>query len=844
MILLNGHSRTPARKVPVEALSLQLKERDSTAAMTQADMTGIGTESWFLDDTEPGAGLIWRVSSIGTVYDTHTPTVNLEFITATLRDKILFGEVTPAAITGNPKATTCTARQAVEYILRQQGDWRLGGFECTNVSNAYKFDGDTLWDALESVTNTLTDAWWDYDLSSYPFRLFIRKKTDAVASELRCGRNIRTIRRNIDKSGMYTRFYPIGKDDLHLNSRYREKNTALYGVIEHTETDTSRESESELAAWASEKLSRHAEPTVTIEVDGLELVRATGESLDRLTLGRMCRVPLPEYGTTITERIVGLNYPDKVHEPELVRISLSNQREDVTRIIADAMKSSGRGGRAAARQSKNDHAWFEDTNDHVAMVAEGIVGTDALGNPNWTRLSQIIVDGQGIHQTVQGIQGELVIAQTAIEQNEYEISIRATRDEMDSAITVSADNVKAYVNDTKNEIESGLDISLGKVRAYVDDKDAGLKSEISVERSRIGLVVSGTGSNAKIKPAAITAAINQDGSSNVYLSADKIALDGSTRLSGAMTVRGGNLTVIKTAYLGGGAYITGGNSLTFQTSGTPATNYTMTPAKVAGMIVDARVDGDTLKLWKFNDPAGSPSITFNKPIVQTKVAGSWSNGKVTVQGDASGSLTYVRYLSAGTKEKQDGTAYNGDKQFYVPILVHDGQGTPPTYEQTGYRAYVDATATYNAGRDGVWVDYRDAGQSGYDYNPQGSINTAHAQLALVSEGDVLATWKIPQLQPRTVTANNSGDTFYPLSGYAGLSSVTVNIPVLNHSATLTRVYCSANSSGTRSSSGKLYYYDASSDSYKAASSGDAYWFRASVTIDTSSDGDTKTVNYA
>ena len=36
MILLNGHSLTPARKVPVEALSLTLKERESTASMTPA----------------------------------------------------------------------------------------------------------------------------------------------------------------------------------------------------------------------------------------------------------------------------------------------------------------------------------------------------------------------------------------------------------------------------------------------------------------------------------------------------------------------------------------------------------------------------------------------------------------------------------------------------------------------------------------------------------------------------------------------------------------------------------------------------------------------------------------
>ena len=64
MILLTGHSLTPARKVPVEAMSIQLKERDSTATLTPADMTGIGVNSWLKDEGNPGNGIVWRVKSI------------------------------------------------------------------------------------------------------------------------------------------------------------------------------------------------------------------------------------------------------------------------------------------------------------------------------------------------------------------------------------------------------------------------------------------------------------------------------------------------------------------------------------------------------------------------------------------------------------------------------------------------------------------------------------------------------------------------------------------------------------------------------------------------------------
>ena len=77
MILLNGHSLAPKRKIPLEAMSLQLKERDSTATMVPADMTGIGIGSWVKDETEPGAGIVWRVKSIGEAYATRTTTVQL-----------------------------------------------------------------------------------------------------------------------------------------------------------------------------------------------------------------------------------------------------------------------------------------------------------------------------------------------------------------------------------------------------------------------------------------------------------------------------------------------------------------------------------------------------------------------------------------------------------------------------------------------------------------------------------------------------------------------------------------------------------------------------------------------
>ena len=490
MILLSGHSLTQARRILPERMSMALTERGSTAEMVPDSMDGIGVGSWFLDNTNPGKGIVWRVRSIETAFLTRTPRIELEHIIHTLKDRILFGEVTPATITGIEGAETCSALQTVQYILARQSDWVLGAFGYSD-SNPYKFDGNSLYDALETVTRSLKDAWWSYDLTSYPFKLNITPRPANVVCELRAGRNLESVTRRLDTSNMYTRFYPIGKDDLHIPGNFVSRNENLYGVIEHVEVNQGFETESELIRWANQRLDVHAQPLDNIEINGLELADATGEPLDRLSLGRVCRVPLPEYGTTITEKITQLRYTDKIHEPEVVTITLANEQEDIEKVIADAIKEgagpSGGGGRAAARQDKEDHAWFEDTDTHVAMVAEGIVGKDADGNPDWARLSKIVVDGTGIHQTVEVMKEGMAAQNTRIDQTERRIILEANRA-------------------TAAESE--------------------LSGRITVAANRISLVVTERDGHAVVNTASIVAGINANHGSYIKLQADTINLSG------------------------------------------------------------------------------------------------------------------------------------------------------------------------------------------------------------------------------------------------------------------------------------------------------------------------------
>lgn len=512
MVLLEEKSLTPRTKFQPEKLSLTLTERTSTATMTVSeDAPEMTVGDWMKMEDGPGAGIVWRIKSIDDQYDRATKTVNLEHIINTLRDRIIIDEVKSEYISGSAGVWPTNGDTARFILENWQSTWRLGGVADGEVRNPYSFNGDDLFSALETVSGTIEDCFWHYDMSSYPFRIDLVYLSPSVVSEMRTDRNIRTLKKTIDRTGMYTRIFPIGKDDLRIPGGSISMNTEIYGAIHKTETDESKETADELYWWAYEKLRKHCYPTVTISISGLDLAEATGETLDKLRVGYMCRVPLPEYNTTITERVTKLSYSDVINDPMNVTVTLSNKQEDVATIssvINNLTSAMGGGGRTRAANSGKDHAWIEDTEEHVALVAEGIIGTDENGEPNWKRLSQIVVDGEGLHQTVEEIKEGDVIRDARIDVNEkrilQEVTDRTNADgELQGRITVQADRITQEVIQRQGDVEA-------------------LSGRIIVEAGKISQIVSAVGEDGEVTAASIVLAINKAGDSEARIDANKV----------------------------------------------------------------------------------------------------------------------------------------------------------------------------------------------------------------------------------------------------------------------------------------------------------------------------------
>ena len=469
MIILSRGSLGQTGRFKPDTFALNLAERGSTATLTIQKIFApdLIVGDWLQDDTDPGSGIVWRVKTIDTQYDRGLMTIQLEDLINSLNDTLLNGEVKPSDIAG-PGATTCTARQAVEYILARQANWVLGSFDYGSVSNPYNFNGDSLKAALDTVSSSLEDPVWSYDFSTHPFTLNITHESAAVACEMRMDRNISTMRVTVDKSRMYTRFYPIGKKNLRLDMPgYVQKNVETWGAIEKTETDESKDTKEKLLAWANERLNVHADPMVTVTIGGLDLSEQTGEDLDNLKLSRKCRVPLPRYSTTITEKITKLAWRDKLAEPRNVTVTMANQQEDIASIINRMNKSSGSGGRAKAKDEEEDHAWMVDTTDHIGLVAEAVAGEGA--DVDWSIVASVMVDGKGVHQRVTETEGELVTAFSAIEATSTNIYLQvgSARSDLTSYIEQTKSSIMSSVYDSVNDLHSEIMETQSMIRSAV-----------------------------------------------------------------------------------------------------------------------------------------------------------------------------------------------------------------------------------------------------------------------------------------------------------------------------------------------------------------------------------------
>ena len=303
--------RTGERLHPIRCTATLNLTPLSVATMTlPEDGPGPGIRDWIALEGPEGPLGIYRVASATATGGQRQ--LSLEHGAATLEDDLL---PAGAVLSGD-------LRGMLTALLGHQSAprWALGEVEISGALPALEAGGRSLLQALLDALALDDTAMPVFDQSAEPWRVHVRRKPDAPACECRLNRNLQGVSVTVSDAELCTRAVTEA-------GSFDSDSVGTWGVVARSVIADSE-------AGARRYLAAHGEPGVSVAVDALQLAALTGEPLDRFALGQLCRVALPDWGVTVTERVVSVAYPDLLGDPTRVRLTLSNARPDASLRLA------------------------------------------------------------------------------------------------------------------------------------------------------------------------------------------------------------------------------------------------------------------------------------------------------------------------------------------------------------------------------------------------------------------------------------------------------------------------------------------------------------------------------
>lgn len=470
--LLDAQFREVARLHPSRLSATDKLEPTSTATMglPYGDPAVKLRDYVELFDADGSKG-IYRVEGINSS-NGERQTVNLSHGIVTLEDVLM----PPDAFLEGSIKTMLAA------VLAQQITplWTLGEVEVpedeaytVNASNAIALQ------ALINIASLTPEYSFTYDQSATPWVLHFRRRKQEPSCECRLSRNMSNVSVSFSPQEMCTRV----TSELLPNGYMDADNADEWGVIAR-ELPVEEETTPEGAVVLAEKyLEQHKNPTTSIEIEAIDLAKQTGESLDALILGRLCRVALPDWGVTYDHQIVSIYWADLMGKPQQKKLSLATRKKRAETALAQAAQ--------AKKQASRNYRHIRETENSVLIQAEKIA---LLGEEINLKATKAEVDG----------------AITRI--STVEIDLDAAK----AAIALKADRTE--YNDLEKRVSSA-EINIDGANAAIQ-----LKADVTI--------VDGLGSRLS------SAEISIDGlNSTIDLKADKIDLQGFVTATELETVR-------------------------------------------------------------------------------------------------------------------------------------------------------------------------------------------------------------------------------------------------------------------------------------------------------------------
>lgn len=320
--LLDSGMKELARLNPVSLSMDENLSPLSTAEMVLPEGECAAETGQFVElYTSHGSAGIFRVQQAEQDYGGRV-TLALEHGMTTLGDGIMPGESEQSG----------TTRQLLAAILACQPKtmWQLGTVAVPDSRTlTWKCDHSNLLESLCSLMDELTGYRLTFDQSVFPWVMNVEALSDDDGCECRLSRNLTSLRVEEDRSELCTRLYVSG-----LSSPMDADTMGTYGVITRSMDGDPDIGTEELTKQGRAYLEAHKTPSVSVTMDAVDWYEATGEPFDRFTLGRVCRVCLPDYGKTIRQRVISLSWPDVYGQPDQVTVTLASESTTAVSVMA------------------------------------------------------------------------------------------------------------------------------------------------------------------------------------------------------------------------------------------------------------------------------------------------------------------------------------------------------------------------------------------------------------------------------------------------------------------------------------------------------------------------------
>ena len=711
--------------------------------------------------------------------------------------------------------------------------WQLGTCADPNPWNK-DIKYDNLMECLTEIARKEEDYMFTFDQSTFPWTLNFVARDNDVLSEFRLNRNTENCVITEDDADLCTRLYlsvtsETNDDEGHgtyIDEGYFTYNDTTaqsdFGVVCKTAGVNQEDfaSQAALEAWVAAYFGRHNKPGVQITIDGVELNKLTGESIDEVHLARICRVALPEYSCTFNERIVSVNYPDALRKPTYVRNSLANKRqtaEDAFSEIKETANKASKSAGGAGRAAHNDATYFRRT---IGDTANGLYSR--IEQTAYYIRAEVVDVANGLYsrieETASYIRAE--VADTAnglnskIEQTASYIrsEVSDTANGLYSKIEETASYIRSEVSDTANGLNSKIDQTASYIRSEVSDTANGLYSRIEQTASSWAAKVSGVvDSNGNVTAASIALAINNGGStatinaSQIYLLGDTIANQITADYISTKIATLSSLTVASMNCTGTiGANTVEVGTLKFRSSSGSGYSYSdLKDLFVTSVSVEGPVNNVyTLKYYTANSTSGTSGGTFSRAV--SSFSGSWSGNhySVTVSPqNQTGGDTYV-FVSSPTW----GTGDDVNKATVSFYYFNNGVQTEIL------PATINAVSRYNAGCPSSGVA---AGRHGSTYNWDFTITKGDSSTATLTidcsaiYSDARSGYTQGIFSPATITLQGTPTSSLTLQG-AAASTSTATLRGSAATTTTVTLQGSATSSLTLQGSSQTVYEEVSS----------------------------------